>query len=104
MKKILIVDDDAAILRMLACMAGELGAEAHCAISCQSARTLLQRLKPDITLIDEFLPDGRGSEFAKTLPNCPHVVLMSASFTPKHETRDVLAKPINMNTLKRLLA
>ena len=67
MQRILLVEDDEAIRRMVAFNLSRAGFETMEAGDCQSARIALTDRRPDLILLDWMLPDMNGPEFARSL-------------------------------------
>lgn len=67
MQRILLVEDDEAIRRMVAFNLSRAGFETVEAGDCQSARVALTDRRPDLVLLDWMLPDMSGPEFARAL-------------------------------------
>ncbi len=57
-KKVLIVEDDAGLQKILAEKIGELGAEVMQAETAQAALTKIKESRPDLILLDIMLPGG----------------------------------------------
>jgi two-component system phosphate regulon response regulator PhoB len=66
-QRILLVEDDEAIRRMVAFNLSRAGFETMEAGDCQSARIALTDRRPDLILLDWMLPDMNGPEFARSL-------------------------------------
>jgi len=66
-QRILLVEDDEAIRRMVVFNLSRAGFETMEAGDCQSARIALTDLRPDLILLDWMLPDMSGPEFARAL-------------------------------------
>ncbi|MEE4637193.1 MAG: phosphate regulon transcriptional regulator PhoB [Wenzhouxiangella sp.] len=67
MQRILLVEDDEAIRRMVAFNLSRSGFETIEAADCQAARVALADKRPDLILLDWMLPDMSGPEFARAL-------------------------------------
>jgi len=112
-KKVLIVDDDEALVSSL----GEFLADEGFDVKIKSyADTLLEELydwKPDIILMDIWLPGERGDDIAASIKSSPlfegiPIVLMSASNTVGQraqlaQAEAFLEKPFNLNEVSDLL-
>jgi len=79
MAKVLIVDDEFGILRLLSEIVESIG---HQAFLCSSASTVLRFIKkekPDLILLDVQLPDGDGIELLKKIkksnPELPVIIV-----------------------------
>ncbi|MGH8207046.1 MAG: response regulator, partial [Steroidobacteraceae bacterium] len=83
--KILVVDDEADIRRLLQEILMEEGYEVEVAADARQARAARQRLAPDLVLLDIWMPDTDGITLLRewsgdTLEGCP-VVMMSGHGT-----------------------
>jgi DNA-binding response OmpR family regulator len=104
--RVLVVEDEPAIRRMVAVLLRGLGCETFTAPDAESANNLLERTHPDVVLADVRLPGKDGTalcadirqraDMAKT-----HVILMSAFGEPRGHTADeFLAKPFDPDSLE----
>jgi DNA-binding response OmpR family regulator len=66
-KKILIVDDERSICKLLAQVLGDKGYETHSAHSGAEAFDMIKKLAPDLLILDVMLPDTTGWQILKTL-------------------------------------
>lgn len=81
MSKILIIDDEVQIRKLLARMMELEGYEVCQAGDCKSAMKQLELQAPDVVLCDVFLPDGNGVDLVLSLKKAsPHaeVILLTA--------------------------
>ena len=115
-ERILLVDDERAIVDMLAYILGELGYQVLGVENGTQALEILQRApdKFDVLLVDLMMPEVTGLELIRQArsarPNVP-VILCSGQPISEHELRRkgigapavVLAKPINMASLSGAL-
>lgn|GEM_PF-5861992 len=110
--RVLLVEDDATLGRMLAWGFQELGAQANLASTCAAARRFAARETADLMVLDADLPDGDGITLAASLareqpeafiaicsgrhglPHCP-------AGTPAVDA--VLTKPVPEHRLRALL-
>ena len=67
MQRILLVEDDDAIRRMVVFNLERAGYEMLEAGDCQQARVAIADYRPDLILLDWMLPDTSGPEFARSL-------------------------------------
>jgi two-component system phosphate regulon response regulator PhoB len=67
MERVLIVDDDADILRLVSYNLAQAGFEVVTAENGRSALELVQRQPPDLIILDVMLPDVDGLEVCRTL-------------------------------------
>jgi DNA-binding response OmpR family regulator len=70
MKKILVVDDDSGILDVVEHLLEE-NYEVHKALDLNQARNVIDGKHIDLLILDEMLPDGRGSELCGSLKKAP---------------------------------
>ncbi len=77
--KILLIDDDVDILKVLKANLGLVGFDVITADSWTEGERLLNHTKPDIILLDVMLPDGDGFSICRTLrkhnPTLPIILL-----------------------------
>ncbi|MCC7256840.1 MAG: phosphate regulon transcriptional regulator PhoB [Gammaproteobacteria bacterium] len=66
-RKVLIVEDEAPIRRMIAFNLTRAGFDVEEAPDCTTARTLIADGRPDLVLVDWMLPDSSGLELMRTL-------------------------------------
>lgn len=81
MSKILIVDDEDQIRKLLARMLELEGYEIYQAADCKTALSEMKRAVPDVVLCDVFLPDGNGVDFVVRLKKefpMSEVILLTA--------------------------
>lgn len=103
MSKILIIDDDEAVRRLMAEVVQRLG---HCHFEASLASEglkLAAEQKPDIVMLDVHLPDGDGLEIVSALkhgPGSPEIIIITAFGNPdgaelaiKNGAWDYLVKP-----------
>ncbi len=67
MQRILLVEDDEAIRRMIAFNLERAGYDTLEAEDCHQARIAIADHRPDLVLLDWMLPDSSGPEFARSL-------------------------------------
>jgi DNA-binding response OmpR family regulator len=82
MKKILVVEDEPAILKAMAEALRMGGFEVQTAIDAERAAAAIAEVQPDLILLDLILPGKNGFEFLKELKQSPTqknipVVIMS---------------------------
>ena len=81
MGKVLIIDDEKQLLRLLSRMIGLEGYTVYEAESCKAGLKLLALHRPEVVLCDVRLPDGSGVELVKDIKKlypCTEVVLLTA--------------------------
>lgn len=108
-KRILIIDDDLAIVDVLEMIFDEEGYAVLRAYSGHEALTLAKQHTPDLMLLDLMLPDMHGSVVAdhiRSEPTLKHIPILVVSASKDMQdiasTMDVqgaIAKPFQMNTL-----
>lgn len=106
-KKILLVDDDRATLRIMQVMLERHGFTVLTAPDGQSALDLVKNENPDLVLTDALIPKIHGFVLAKEIKKHPHppkVILLSGVYTKQayryealsdYEVDDYLKKPIS---------
>ena len=67
MKKILVVDDEESILKIVDYALAEAGYEVHLARDGQGAEFIFDQVKPDLVILDVMLPGKSGLDIAKDL-------------------------------------
>ncbi len=112
--KILVVDDEADIRRLLQEILSEEGYEVEVAPDAAQARAARERLRPDLVLLDIWMPDTDGITLLRewavdALDGCP-VVMMSGHGTVEtavEATRlgayDYIEKPVSLAKLLRVV-
>lgn len=66
-RRILVVEDEAAIRQMIAFNLSRAGFEVAEAEDCRTARSLIADQRPDLVLVDWMLPDASGLELTRSL-------------------------------------
>ncbi len=114
--KVLIVDDNADLVEMLAMVVAGLGHDVRKALDGQSAVAAAASYRPDVVLLDLGLPVVGGIEVAKELRRHPdtasaHLVALTGWGQPedRRQTTEAgfdehLTKPTDPHVLERLLA
>jgi len=110
-KSILVIDDEKVILESLTMFLTEKGYSVENATSAAEGREKVERLKPDIVILDIRLPDGNGLELLKELKNRAREmpVIMITAFHDmdstikaiKHGATEYITKPIDADELER---
>jgi len=97
----LIVDDEPAILRLVAVVLRDLGCDTLTAVNAESALEIAEKTNPDFVICDVKLPGMDGVELAKRLKSLHKpVLLMSAFGEPReHDGDGFLAKPFDIDGL-----
>lgn len=82
MIKILIIEDDSAIVRNLSELLRQEGFAVSCALNCNDALNKLEGTSFDLVLLDVLLPDGNGFALCKrikSVTDCPVIFLTASS-------------------------
>lgn len=111
--RVLIVDDDENLLKSLASILDEAGFTVSSAVDGDEALALMKVLKPEVVLLDVWLPGTDGVEILQTLQglHSPAVVIMMSGYgdiaTALQVTRlgafDYLEKPFSLKRVLSLL-
>jgi CheY-like chemotaxis protein len=102
----LIVDDEPAILRLVAIVLRELGFETLTAPDAETASQLLNSSKLDLIVTDVRLPGISGIELAKQvkaskrLAKIPVLLMSAFGEPPAHEGDGFIAKPFDLYELE----
>jgi DNA-binding NtrC family response regulator len=111
---LLVVDDEAPVLRVIERLAAKAGFEVEtCGSAAEAMRTLMRR-PADLAMVDLRMPDVNGLDLLRQIrtavPSC-EVILMtgfaavdSAVEAIKLGAREYLTKPFDFDRLKRVLA
>jgi CheY-like chemotaxis protein len=108
--RVLVIDDDEIIRRLLAVILEKQGYEVDAAASGADALERLEALAPHLVLIDATMPDMDGYEVCRRIGASavarPHLVMMSAAAGPEERDRareagadEFVAKPIDRSAL-----
>lgn len=89
-KKVLIIDDDTAITSTLYKLFGEAGAKVQVASTYEAAMEMLKLDRPDVAIVDLFIPGHSGLDLIKetrSLPGAqPFFVVLTNSLNDKTVT------------------
>ncbi|WP_074586228.1 response regulator [Pedobacter antarcticus] len=109
-KKIMICDDDNGILEMMEMIIEEFGFEVFTEANSVNVLKRLESEKPDLLLLDIWMPVLSGDQVLKTIKAEPKfsslpVIMYSASaeghiIAEKSGASDYIAKPFDMNDLE----
>lgn len=104
---VLVVDDESVLRDVCEIVLSSAGYQVHTATNGAEALTLLNKAKPDVILLDLFMPVMSGEEFLKNfdhtlLPNTKIVVYSNAS--DKSTESDMLQLGAHAVVLKSSLA
>ena len=103
--RILVVDDEVAILDALVFGLQEAGYQVCAARSVREAEAQMQQSHPDLIVLDVMLPDESGLEFCRRLGHSPHIPIIFLSARGELEDRveglragadDYLVKPFEL--------
>jgi len=110
-KKILLVDDELSILRLLTIKLKVSGYDVMTATDGQEALDLIDSARPDIMLLDVIMPGIDGFEVLRRLRPASRlpIIVYSARTTNKHEAlslgaNDFLPKPFDVDELEKRIA
>jgi DNA-binding NtrC family response regulator len=112
-QRLLIVEDDEALLEMLSLHFEDAGFEVQGATSWRAAAARLQAARCDLVLLDQQLPDGRGSELLGEIlaqdPDRPVIMITGqhdlelAIEAIQRGAADFVHKPIKTDGLQRTI-
>jgi two-component system, OmpR family, response regulator len=113
MKKILIVDDEEDICYFLSRNLSKRGFITTTSYSLAEAEKQLDITNPDILLLDNHLPDGRGIDFVKKInhkyPDLK-IIMITAHDSPEDRTKAYsngikyfLSKPFSIATINQVV-
>lgn len=105
-KKILIVDDEQSILRILAIKLRVSGYEVAIALNGKQALDMVQSVNPDIMLLDILMPEMDGFQVIKQLRSCSSLPVIAFSARAEYAgqalslgANDFIVKPFNIDDL-----
>jgi len=111
--RILIIDDEPSLVRTLQMELSDLGHECHVAGTVTQACGVLEKLDPDLAIIDIKLPDGNGIELVRRIREedrrFPIVMLTAFASIPsaveamREGANDYVEKPIDSHQLSFIL-
>ena len=110
-KRILIIEDDAALSQMLGLHFSEHGFIVSSAFRCSEVLPALESSQPDVVLLDQQLPDGLGNEMIPSIlefcPSC-RIIMMTgvhdlelAIQAIKDGATDFIHKPVKTELLQQ---
>ena len=123
-KKVLVVDDEKNVVRLLEVELSTEGFQVITALSGNEAITKTREQKPDLIIRDIMMPEMNGGEAFKQIlddPQCikPPVIFLTAALTPReaknhdlgininHHAYETIAKPFSpkelLQTINRLI-
>ena len=110
-KKILIVDDERAILRILSIKLRVSGYDVITALGGQEALTLISSGSPDVVLLDIVMPDIDGFEVLRQVRTVSELPVIVFSARPEigqkalnSGANDFIAKPFDVDYLVQRVA
>lgn len=113
-KRILICDDDTDILSICQFILEEIGLEVHTRNNCNNILEVVAQVKPDVILMDNWIPDTGGIIATRIIKQHPEyknipVIYFSANTDIKLLAHDAgadsyLAKPFDINDLEAAIA
>ncbi len=107
--KILIIDDDPAILKVLGMILEQRGFEVHKALRAEEGLRVAYRTQPDLVVLDIMLPEMDGYEVLRRLRELSDVpiIFLTAVDGPKQSAKglnmgadDYIAKPYDVDELE----
>ncbi len=106
---VLVVDDEAPILRVVTYVLQYLGCQTHTALDAETALEMLENLRPHLVITDVKLPGMDGVTLAQRIKKNPMlsstpVLLISAYGEPPRNPADsFLSKPFDIDELENLV-
>ena len=107
---LLVVEDDAVLNQLLVSQLQKVGYDVVGVHSWAQARTALQRVAPDMVLLDVNLPDSKGFEPLIEIAAARPVVMLTAFGgvnqavqAMQHGAADYLLKPVNLDELELVI-
>ncbi len=109
-RKILIVDDEPALVKVFSIKLRVSGYEVITALNGQEALDLIKAEHPDIVLLDVIMPGMDGFEVLRKLRSFSKLPVIVFSARPEYARRaislganDFLAKPFNIDELMKTI-
>ncbi len=111
MTKLLVVDDDARLTKLLGTTLETQGYEVHLHGSCRDAHRMAKEIRPDIVVLDVMLGDGGGYQVSRAVRSDPALykvpILFMSSLGDKREVEyslnqggdEYLTKPFKLDQL-----
>ncbi|MCY7293524.1 MAG: response regulator [Ferruginibacter sp.] len=114
MKKILVYDDDLDILKLCTIILKLKGFDVLCRDNCRELITDVESYKPDVILMDNWLPDIGGVKSIQLLKSMEHLKNIPVVFFSANSQVEELAniagadymlpKPFELNDLEKIIA
>ena len=92
-KKILVLDDDVDILSICKYILEDLGWSVETRTNCNNIIEMVQSIKPDVILMDNWIPDTGGIVATQTLkasPELKHIPIIY--FSANHDIKNLSAE------------
>lgn len=113
-KKIVIFDDDEDILSICSYVLEEQGWEVHAFTDCNNVAEKVSAIRPDVILMDNWIPDAGGIVATQTLKNDDRlknipVIYFSANsdiqlLASNAGAESYLAKPFDLHQLEQVIS
>jgi two-component system KDP operon response regulator KdpE len=107
-KRILVVDDHPKVLKFIEIGLKLLGFEVFCTDSGEQALNLVKTAKPDVMLLDIFMPGKNGFEVLRELRTTSRIPVIAFSASPDNQdpalragANDFIHKPFNPEEIAR---
>ena len=110
-KRVLVVEDEAAIARLVALIVTQMGCEVDTASNGAEALLKIAQQKPDLVIVDLIMPVMTGEELIQELQGDPAhadipIVLLSTRQSARGYKRDdfpIIAKPFQPETVREMV-
>ena len=106
-KTVLVVDDDPVFSGLVSRSCASLGLDTHSAASWAEARALLERVEPNLVILDYKLPDTECGEVLPELSSQYPVIVLTGFGSIRHAVSvirggatDYLTKPVDLDELE----
>jgi DNA-binding response OmpR family regulator len=107
-KKILVVDDDPALLKLICRFFNYNNYLTESAANAKNARQILKKFKPDLVILDINLPDETGLNLCQEIRKTDAIIVMLSSMQDtnyileafERGADDYIVKPFNLQILK----
>jgi two-component system, OmpR family, alkaline phosphatase synthesis response regulator PhoP len=101
--KILLVDDDDAILKVFSASLKTQGFDVVTAANGNQGIEKAKRERPDLTLLDQVLPDIQGNEVLQTLKNDPETKDLVIAMLSNFGQNELIQTAINAGAVDYIL-
>jgi CheY-like chemotaxis protein len=111
-RSVMVIDDDPTVVRALVGVLKNAGMTVHSAGNSLQALDIMRRMRPDVALVDVFMPHASGYELCEKIRSTPgisemFVIMMSGVPIERGEGRvcwdRVIGKPINPEQLLTMI-